>query len=128
MKTYVILNSEGDILKLEIEKYKDGFTTITFCANMNTGAGRIYFPVSAKELREFFNSKITLSEIVQNAKKDRFLLIRYDKGYIADRSFVACSLQCGDILYEDIFDDMKLDNKEITKIITDNQLHIGTVL
>jgi hypothetical protein len=123
-RAYTILNCEGDILRLEIENFQN-FTTFTFCANMNNGIGRVYFPVSEKELLEFFNSKITISQVVQNAMEDRFLLIRYDKGYILERSFVAHSLQCGDLLYRDILDDMKIGNKEIEKIISDNQLDVG---
>lgn len=121
MKTYTILNSEGDILKLEIEKDYNGFTKLTFCANTNIGMGRIYFDVSATQLNEFFNSKLTLSQIVKKVQEDRFLLIRYNKGYIVNSTFVEHGLQCGDILFRDILDDMKIGNKEVANIISDIQ-------
>jgi hypothetical protein len=117
MKTFTILNSEGDILKLEIENNPGYLNTLTLCANTHIGIGQIYLPVSASGLRDYFNSKITLHQIIQNTKEDRFLLIKYDKGYIVDRAFVAHGLQCGDMLYRDILDDMKIDSKEIKKII-----------
>lgn len=123
MKTgYTILNCEGDILRLEIENFKDNFTTLTFCANMNSGIGRVYFSVSEKELQEFFNSKITLSQIVQNAEEDRFLMIRYDKGYSLEKSFVKNCLQCGDKLFGEILDDMKISYSDITKILAENDI------
>ena len=118
MKSYTILNSEGDILKLEIEKHPGYFTTLTLCANLNIGIGRVYIPVSVNELIGFLNSEVTLSQIVQNVKEDRFLVIRYDQGYIINRSFAARSLQCGDTLFRNILDDMKISNKEITSIIS----------
>lgn len=122
MKIYTILNSEGDILKLEIERYRDGFTTLTFCANMNSGVGRVYFSVSEIQLQEFFNSKLTLSQIIQNAKENRFLLIRHDKVYAVEKSFVVHSLQCGDMLFGDILIDMKIGYNDVIKILDDNQL------
>lgn len=119
MKTYTILNSEGNILSLEVERDISHFTRLTLCANTNIGMGKIYFSVSVKELQEFFNSNITLSQIILNAQEDRFLLLRYDKGYIVDRSLAAQGLQCGGMLYGDILDDMKIGKREITKIISE---------
>ena len=122
MKSYTILNSEGNILTLEIENSPGYVTSLTFCANTNIGMGQIYFAVSATELRDYFNSKITLSHIIQNAKEDRFLLIRHDKGYIINRSFAGNGLQCGDLLYKNILDDMKIGSKEVAKIISEIQI------
>ena len=121
MKTYTILNSDGPFLKLEIEKFNNE-PTMTFCATMNSGAGRVYFLVSENQLMEFFNSKITLSQIALNATEDRFLLIRYDKGYIVKKSFIVNALQCGHVLYSDILQDMKISSLDISRILSENNL------
>jgi hypothetical protein len=121
MKTYTILNSEGPILKLEIEKFNNE-PTMTFCATMNSGVGRVYFLVSENQLLEFFNSKITLSQIAQNVTEDRFLLIRYDKGYIVKKSCIVNALQCGHTLYFDILHEMKISCFDIARILSENDL------
>lgn len=121
MKTYTILNCEGNILQLEIEKDYSGIT-LTFCANMNSGVGQVYFSVTEIQLLEYFNSKITLSQIVQNAHEDRFLLMRYSNGYIVKKAFIVHSLQCGDILFGDILIDMKIKYFDVRKLLSDNDL------
>ena len=121
MKTYTILNSEGPILKLEIEKCNNE-PKMTFCATMNSGAGCVYFLVSKNQLLEFFNSKITLSQIAQRATEDRFLLTRYDKGYIVKKSSLVNALQCGHMLYFDILHEIKISCFDIARILSENDL------
>ena len=121
MKTYTILNSEGDILKLEIEK-NFGETTLTFCAKMNNGSGYVNFLVTENQLLGFFKSQLTLSQIVHQATEDGFLLMRYDKGYIVEKSFIEYSLQSGNKLYDDILDDMKMSYRDVAKLLAGNHI------
>lgn len=53
MKIYTILNCEGNILQLEIEKDYT-VTRLTFCAKMNNGTGCVYFLVTENQLLGFF--------------------------------------------------------------------------
>jgi hypothetical protein len=121
MKTYTILNCEGNILQLEIEK-DNNETSLTFYAQMNNGTGCVYFSLTPNQLLGFFNSQITLSQIVQNAKENLFLLMRYDKGYVVKKSFVVYSLQCGNALYDDILDDMKMSYRDVAKLLAGNYI------
>lgn len=114
---YIILNCEGNILKLEIE---NSFKKIklAFFAKMNNGTGEIYFPVQKQELIKFFNSKLTLSQIIENSKEDIILLTRYDKEYLVSKSEIVNKIQCGSELYSDILYDLKMNNTDIEKMLS----------
>lgn len=118
-RTHTILNSEGDILQLHIEQglWKP---RLTFRAKMNSGVGCVYFLISVNQLFEFFNSKVTLSQIVQNPIENRFRYVWYDKESIVRKPCVV--LQCGDTLYADIPNDMKMRIRDLAKLLSENLL------
>lgn len=113
-RTHTILNSEGDILQLHIEQglWKP---RLTFRAKMNSGVGCVYFLISVNQLFEFFNSKVTLSQIVQNRIEDRFRYVWYDKVSTVRKSCVV--LQCGDTLYCDTPTDMKIRSSDLARLL-----------
>ncbi|MFT5249715.1 MAG: hypothetical protein ACI93P_001443 [bacterium] len=117
--SYTILNCEGDILQLHIEEglWKP---RLTFRAKMNSGVGCVYFLISVNQLFEFFNSKVTLSQIVQNPIEDRFRYVWHDKESIVRKPCVV--LQCGDTLYADIPNDMKMRIRDLARLLSENLL------
>ena len=121
MKKYTILNCEGNILKLEIE---NNFQEIKFAflAKMDNGTGRIHFSIKRQELNDFFDSKITLSQIIQNSKDETFLLIRYDKEYMVAKSEIINKIQCGNQLYSNILNDLKMNCTDIKRILNEEPL------
>lgn len=112
--SYTIFNWKGDILQLLIE---EGLAEprLTFRAKMNSGVGCVYFLISFNQLLEFINSKITLSQIVQNPIEDRFRYVWYDKVSIVRKSCVV--LQCGDSLYCDIPAYMKMRSGDRARLL-----------
>jgi len=64
---HIILNAEGDILTILLNKYLPNNEIIT-CVQLNDGTGEIYCMINFFSLKRYLNSLITLSSLIKDSK------------------------------------------------------------
>lgn len=123
-KTYSILNAEGNILLLQIENNEIALPQLYFLANLKFGKGRVILSISDITLLKYFNSQLTLGEIISGSHDKQFIIRTSQKVFIVEKSFLVDNIECGDIRFADFPKEMRMPPDDVIKIYDDNNLGI----
>lgn len=114
-KVYTLINSEGNNLTLDFKNINN-LKLISF---LNDGTGRVTYNIHIIDLMRYFQSKITLKELVERSSDEKFIFFDSDAKTttLVNKNIFLNKISCGGDLFCNLPSGMAINGKKYDAMI-----------